>query len=241
VHEAFVRLVGQQSVDWRNRAHFFALASTVMRRILVDHARARLASKRGGGTPVLSLDELTAPPDESDATGPSAIECISDEGDEGDSDEDLVSTLIKSELAPLNINVQIESMAWPTQWAKGKSSNLAQRQDIFLFYWWPDYADPYSWFINIFKSENPPFFNLAYYSNAALDKTMNQAERIAASKRPRAVGLYRSMQATLLHDAPAIPLYVQVYQHTLQKGVTGFVDNPAYPNVVYVYDLKPTA
>ena len=160
---------------------------------------------------------------------------------QGDSDEDLVSTLIKSELAPLNINVQIESMAWPTQWAKGKSSKLAQRQDIFLFYWWPDYADPYSWFINIFKSENPPFFNLAYYSNATLDKTMNQAERIAASNRPRAVALYRSMQATLLHDAPAIPLYVQVYQHTLQKGVTGFVDNPAYPNVVYVYDLKPAA
>jgi RNA polymerase sigma factor (sigma-70 family) len=91
VHEAFVRLVSQQSVDWRNRAHFFALASTVMRRILVDHARARLASKRGGGTPVLSLDDLTAPPDESDLTGPSAVEYISDQGDEGDSDEDLAA------------------------------------------------------------------------------------------------------------------------------------------------------
>jgi peptide/nickel transport system substrate-binding protein len=160
---------------------------------------------------------------------------------QGDSDEDLVSTLIKSELAPLNINVQVESMAWPTQWAKGKSSNLTQRQDIFLFYWWPDYADPYSWFINIFKSENPPFYNLAYYSNATLDKTMNQAERIAASNRPQAIALYRSMQSTLLHDAPAIPLYLQVYQHTLQNGVTGYVDNPAYPNVVYVYELKPAA
>ena len=91
VHEAFVRLVSQQSVDWRNRAHFFALASTVMRRILVDHARARLASKRGGGTPVLSLDDLTAPPDESDLTGTSAIEYISDQGDESDSDEDLAA------------------------------------------------------------------------------------------------------------------------------------------------------
>ena len=91
VHEAFVRLVSQQSVDWRNRAHFFALASTVMRRILVDHARARLASKRGGGTPVLSLDDLTAPPDESDLLAPSAVEYISDQGDEGDSDEDLAA------------------------------------------------------------------------------------------------------------------------------------------------------
>src|ERR1041384_7097348 len=58
VHEAFVRLVNQQSVDWRSRGHFFALASTVMRRILVDHARARLSSKRGGGVSVESLEEL---------------------------------------------------------------------------------------------------------------------------------------------------------------------------------------
>lgn len=91
VHEAFVRLVSQQSVDWRSRAHFFALASTLMRRILVDHARARLSSKRGGGTPVLSLDELTAPPDEAESAGPSEVESISEQGDEGDSDEDIAA------------------------------------------------------------------------------------------------------------------------------------------------------
>src|SRR5262245_5883235 len=63
VHEAFVRLVNQQSVDWQSRAHFFALASNLMRRILVDHARARLASKRRGGAAAMSLDELMAPLD----------------------------------------------------------------------------------------------------------------------------------------------------------------------------------
>src|SRR5689334_4253244 len=73
VHEAFVRLVNQQSVDWRSRGHFFALASTLMRRILVDHARARLSSKRGGGVSVRSLEELedggTEPADESGGGG----------------------------------------------------------------------------------------------------------------------------------------------------------------------------
>ena len=58
VHEAFVRLINQQSVDWRSRGHFFALASTLMRRILVDHARARLSSKRGGGQTVESLEAI---------------------------------------------------------------------------------------------------------------------------------------------------------------------------------------
>ena len=55
VHESYLRLVDQRRVEWRNRAHFFAIASTVMRRILVDHARARLTAKRGGGAVPVSL------------------------------------------------------------------------------------------------------------------------------------------------------------------------------------------
>jgi RNA polymerase sigma-70 factor, ECF subfamily len=46
VHEAYLRLLGQREVDWRDRAHFFGLAATMMRRVLVDHARARAAGKR---------------------------------------------------------------------------------------------------------------------------------------------------------------------------------------------------
>jgi len=49
VHEAFLRLLDGQAVDWRDRSHFYAVASQVMRRILVDAARARAAAKRGGG------------------------------------------------------------------------------------------------------------------------------------------------------------------------------------------------
>ena len=47
VHEAYLRLIDQRRVRWQNRAHFFAIAGRVMRRILVDHARARMAQKRG--------------------------------------------------------------------------------------------------------------------------------------------------------------------------------------------------
>jgi len=59
VHEAYVRLVDQRQVKWRDRAHFFGVAASLMRRILVDHARARLADKRGGG-----LDRVTLVGDE---------------------------------------------------------------------------------------------------------------------------------------------------------------------------------
>jgi RNA polymerase sigma-70 factor (ECF subfamily) len=57
VHEAFVKLVDQKDVQWRNRAHFFGIAAQLMRRILVDHARGRQYLKRGGGATHVSLDE----------------------------------------------------------------------------------------------------------------------------------------------------------------------------------------
>ncbi len=55
VHEAYLRLVDQRRVAWRNRAHFFGIAAQMMRRVLVDHARARLAGKRGGALQRVSL------------------------------------------------------------------------------------------------------------------------------------------------------------------------------------------
>ena len=61
VNEAYMRLVDTQS-DWQNRAHFFAVAARIIRGLLVDHARARLASKRGGARLALSLDEAIAVP-----------------------------------------------------------------------------------------------------------------------------------------------------------------------------------
>ena len=57
VHEAYLRLVDQRRVQWRNRSQFFGLAAEVMRRVLVDHARAKLAAKRGGGMQPLTLDD----------------------------------------------------------------------------------------------------------------------------------------------------------------------------------------
>lgn len=57
IHEAYLRLVGPSPVAWENRGHFFAVAARVMRRILVDHARARRSLKRGGDGRPVTLDE----------------------------------------------------------------------------------------------------------------------------------------------------------------------------------------
>ena len=57
VHEAYIRLIGQGDLEWKNRAHFFGVAARLMRQILVDHARKHRAAKRGSGERELSLDE----------------------------------------------------------------------------------------------------------------------------------------------------------------------------------------
>lgn len=66
IHEAYLRLVGSSPVTWESRGHFFAIAARLMRRILVDRARARRAQKRGGAARLVSFDEelvVAGPPD----------------------------------------------------------------------------------------------------------------------------------------------------------------------------------
>ena len=70
VHEAYLELIDVTNVDWQHRAHFFAVSAEIMRHILLDRARRRVAAKRGGSAERVSLDEL---PDLSDGR---AVELI---------------------------------------------------------------------------------------------------------------------------------------------------------------------
>ena len=62
IHEAYLRLAGQQDIAWKNPAHFIGVAAQMMRRVLVDHARAHLAHRRGGVQQKVSLDDVSISP-----------------------------------------------------------------------------------------------------------------------------------------------------------------------------------
>lgn len=62
VHEAYLKLVDQEDVDWRDRAHFYAVAATAMRHILINYAERRAAGKRGGGAEHVGLEEANPVP-----------------------------------------------------------------------------------------------------------------------------------------------------------------------------------
>ncbi len=65
VHEAYLKLIGLDRIEWQSRVQFFAVAAQAMRRILVDYAARRTAQKRGGGRQKVSLDEIQLPVEES--------------------------------------------------------------------------------------------------------------------------------------------------------------------------------
>ena len=70
VHEAYLRLGGSSGMDWKDRAHFYGVAARLMRQILVDHARAHNAAKRGGEQAKLTLDEAR------EFSGENAVEIV---------------------------------------------------------------------------------------------------------------------------------------------------------------------
>jgi RNA polymerase sigma-70 factor, ECF subfamily len=75
VNEAYLKLIDQRRVDWRNRAHFFAIAAQLMRRILVDDARQRFRHKRGGDAATIPVDAVPiAAPDSADAVDVIAVD-----------------------------------------------------------------------------------------------------------------------------------------------------------------------
>lgn len=159
----------------------------------------------------------------------------------GDPELATIVTLMKSNLAAVGVDLQAKALSWPTQWSIGKSSDESKRQDVFLFYWYPDYADPYSWFINLYHSESPPYFNLSYWDNQQADHMIDQLQALTAVSRPQAQQQYVALQKLIANDAVSPVLGVVNAQRAVASSVHGYVDNPAYQAVVFVHDLTPAA
>ncbi|MFG1706453.1 ABC transporter substrate-binding protein [Nonomuraea sp. M3C6] len=154
---------------------------------------------------------------------------------QGDDDQKLLVTLLSSALKNLNVTLQAKPMTWSAQWDLGKKEG----QDIFVMYWYPDYPDAYSWFLNVFKSADKPQFNLSYLKDAGIDSAIDALPQLTATDQLKADQAYQDLQKKIITDQAAVAVpYVQKYQRALSADVQGYVDNPAYPNVVFFYDLK---
>ena len=154
----------------------------------------------------------------------------------GDLDEQQAGELWKAELAKLGINLELRGMNWEAQWDLGKS-DPQNAQDIFVMYWWPDYISPYTFLYSMFHSEEEILFNLCYYSNPEYDELIDTANELSGSDREAAAEMFIEAQAILIDDAVSLFFYDLANTHLARADVQGFVDNPAYPHVVFIYQL----
>ncbi|MBT3388994.1 MAG: ABC transporter substrate-binding protein [Chloroflexi bacterium] len=154
----------------------------------------------------------------------------------GDLDEQQAGELWKAELAKLGITLELRPMTWEAQWDLGMSGS-ENAQDIFAIYWWPDYVSPISWLYGMYHSEEETLFNLGYYNNPEFDELIDIADAISSTDREEATAMFIEAQEILVNDAVSLFLYDMRNTHLARTDVKGYVDNPAYPHVVFVYDL----
>jgi len=154
----------------------------------------------------------------------------------GDMDEQQLGELWKAELAKLGINLEVRALNWEAQWALAMSGP-ENAQDIFVMYWWPDYVSPYSFLFSMFHSEEEILFNLCYYRNPEFDDLIDTANALSGSDREKAEELFIQAQEILIEDVASLFFYDVANTHLARSDVKGFVDNPAYPHVVFVYQL----
>jgi peptide/nickel transport system substrate-binding protein len=160
---------------------------------------------------------------------------------QGDDNESLMAAILKSDLAQLNIDLKVTALQWTAQWERAKSADTAKHQDIFVMYWYPDYADPYSWFANLYRSSDKPYFNLSYAKDTALDKQIDALQEEAAKGADQADVAYKAAQKRVMDDALSMTFFTNTYQRAFRSSLTKYVDNPAYANVVFAYDVAPGA
>lgn len=161
---------------------------------------------------------------------------------EGDGDEQVLVTRLTEALSRLNVTLEAKAMRWNAQWDRGKSADPAKRQDIFVMRWNPDYADAYSWFVNLFRSAEPVSFNLTYFQNKDIDARIDRLSSLLATDREAAQREYAKLQTDLIdkHAVVAVP-WVRNYQRAYLGNISGYTDNPAYADVVFVHQLIPSA
>ena len=152
-------------------------------------------------------------------------------------DEQQVGELWRAELAKIGVDLELSGLAWEAQWDLGMGDPM-EAQDVFAFYWWPTYVTPYDFLFSMFHSEDEPFFNLGYYNNADFDTLIDSGNEISGVDREQATQDFIEAQKMLIDEAAAIFILDLPDVHVVRDDISGYVNNPAYPHVVFWYDLR---
>ena len=145
--------------------------------------------------------------------------------------------LYQVNLRQLGIDLELKSMEWDQKWAQAQNTDPKNRQDMFLFIWWPDYADPVSWFTSLLHSEDEIVYNLSYLHDEALDALIDEAVELTVTDRDAAEANYIEAQKIVADQAYYLNLYDQVHTYVVSNSVDGVAENPAYSYTIDYYQV----
>ena len=145
--------------------------------------------------------------------------------------------LYQVNLRQLGIDLELKSMEWDQQWAQAQNTDPQNRQDMFLFIWWPDYADPVSWFTSLLHSEDEIVYNLSYLHDETLDALIDEAVELTVTDREAAEADYVEVQNIVADQAYYLNLYDQVHTYVVSNTVDGVAENPAYSYAIDYYQV----
>ncbi len=143
--------------------------------------------------------------------------------------------LFQTNLKQLGINLELRSMEWDQQWAEAQNTDPESRQDMFVFIWWPDYADPVSWFQSLLYSEDEIVYNLSYLSDSDLDAMIDEAIELTVTDRDAAEEKYIEIQNIVAENAYLLNLYDQVHTYVISNDIEGVEENPSYSEAIRYY------
>lgn len=146
--------------------------------------------------------------------------------------------LYKENLAQIGVTLKLLSMDWDAQRTLATSGDPDDRQDIVLMKWWPDNADPASWFSSLLEdSGDSAGYNFCYLDDDVFGDRIREAIRLTATDQDAAEKLYIQMQEEILDECYMIFAYDAMQNYVVSNAINGVYENPAYQTCMYYYDI----
>jgi len=139
----------------------------------------------------------------------------------------------------IGIKLNAQGMTYSAMWEYAKQDPQTA-QDITIQQWWPTWVTPYDPLMSMYHCEDEPFLNLDYYCNSEFDDLIDRGNELTGVDREAAEELFDQAQEILIEDSPAIWVMDIAESFAISADIEGFVNNPAYPGVVFIYELTTT-
>jgi peptide/nickel transport system substrate-binding protein len=130
-------------------------------------------------------------------------------------------------------------MTYPAMWEYAHQDPMTA-QHITIQHWWPTWVTPYDPLFSMYHSEDEPFFGFTYQKNPGYDALIDEGNELTGTDRDAGIEKFVEAQKILVEDAVAIWVMDIANTTALVKDVSGFVNNPAYPQVIFFYELTTT-